>query len=114
MSDDDAASNDDSFACVLDRRTINGRLQYLMQLHEGPHNWYDRSDVWDDDANSEMIDEYDATHPIDWDQSCEYCGVPFDAPLCVDGCAECRCDICGDACRHIHGVNYGCTAHAVI
>ena len=97
---------------VIDRQVENGQLLFLVRLASGEEDWYDRSDLYDFGPNTMYMNQYDKQHPIQWDKECEFCGVEFS--LRSAGCEECRCDECGSACRHLSGVNYGCTKHPVI
>ena len=111
MSTDDE-SVDEEVVWIHDRREIDGQLEYMVQYKGVVQlEWVDRSDLWDYDAVSRMINEYDCSHPIRWDTVCQHCGAEFNSE---DGCEECQCDECERPCRHLCGVNYGCRKHPVI
>lgn len=114
MSDSDGISeaDDEVILQVIDRDNDETGLIYNVLLRNNTEScWMGRSDLWDDGPNSSKIEAYDFRNPVDWDEVCEYCGSPF---WKADGCEECRCDMCEDACRHFKGINYGCPRHPVV
>ena len=111
--DDTDSEFDGVVSAVFERRTYEGRLEYLVSfVGDIDVIWVDRSDLWDFADNTQRLKEYDAAHPIEWDAECQFCGAPFQSTQ--RGCEECRCDECPRVCRHLSGVNYGCPYHPVI
>ena len=112
LSQTDEESVDEEVVWIHGRRVEDGHLEYYVEYADTPqYEWVDRSDLWDYSVVSRMINEYDATEPITWDNECKFCGSVFTSK---SGCEECECDECGRRCRHISGVNYGCPKHPVI
>ena len=87
---------------VLDGDT----LHYLCRKEDGSEEVYDRSDLIDGAEIQRKVLAFERRHPPPWDTVCMYCEN--------EGCEECICDICDRRCRHIGGVNYGCSRHPVV
>ena len=91
---------------VLEMVIEDERLCYLCRTTEGEQLVIDRSDLIDGAAQQRLVLHYERTHPPPWDERCFWC--------LGDGCEECECDQCERKCRHLNGINYGCTRHPVV
>ena len=113
MSDDE----DDTCSCgtesfdveiveVLEMHLEGDQLNYLCKTTEDTEEIFDRSDLMDGANQQKLVLAFERKHPPPWDEVCMYCGG--------EDCEECVCEECERPCRHINGVNYGCTRHPVI
>ena len=98
MSTDDE-SVDEEVIWIHDRRQEEGQLEYLVEYRGVIQlEWVDRSDLWDYDTVSRMINQYDRCNLIRWDTVCQHCGEEFGSnDGCIKhpvGCEECQCDEC--------------------
>ena len=91
---------------VISMELRENKLFYLCRTSDDTQEYMDRSDLMDMGPHQSLILKYEREHPPPWDEVAMFC----------DGekCEECVCDICNRKCRHINGVNYGCTQHPVV
>jgi hypothetical protein len=120
LSDAESLSVDDDIEItrVLGWEVLDdGNLEYVCMQPSGEEGTFDRSDLMDGAKNQRLVMNFEKYHPPPWDAECPMCEgqlVPADKDFREEGCEECECEECGDRCRFINGLNYGCERHPVI
>ena len=106
LSDEECSEDSVTVDEVLEMVLEGDALHYLCRKEDGSEEVYDRSDLIDGAEIQRKVLAFERRHPPPWDTVCMYCEN--------EGCEECICDICDRRCRHIGGVNYGCSRHPVV
>ena len=106
LSEETASQDSVTVDEVLEMRLEENALLYVCRTESGSTAVYDRSDLIDGAEVQRKVLQFERRNPPPWDTVCMYCEN--------EGCEECICDLCERRCRHIGGVNYGCTRHPVV